>query len=622
MKKFITIVWIILGSIGLWYCKKDNNPTAPFTNLDLMVTNMAASRTTVAPSDTITLTTTIRNVGDRSSTNTTLRWYRSTDSNIDTNDTLVETNTLSSLAAGNKSNVSILITVTNAPGTYYYYACVDGVTGESGPNDNCSSVVRVVVSAPDLMVTNMMTSRPTVALSNMITLTATVKNVGDRSSTNTTLRWYRSTDSTLDTNDILIETNTLSSLAADGRHNVSISITVTNAPGTHYYYVCVDSVTGEYDTNNNCSSAVSILILTKYERYDDGIPEALEAPGKTFLDLPLYDWGARSNLTDIFVYVVFMNSTDPGIQPQKGAFDMVREAFARRNIAVHFDLGNKFHPGEGISLAHYDLSDTDHTISYRRSITFDDVYVHYSNRMPPSLTNLFYFMVLGSSQNPDGSPGPGGRSQVGGPLSLISLGNLGLRGNSATNIQAITIMHELGHNLGLRHGGNEKKNYKPNYYSVMNYLYIQGLPQIGNQDYDRYFFEYDYPGFTDNRKLLNNIYGNPANFRIDYSDGIGGNLDENHFDESTGLLNRRGSSPVDLNRNGSSSDILSINLNSSYDSFKNVLTDYDDWNNLVFYFARRNTASGLSFFNPSNTQLIRSSPLSEPCCPYPPGRFD
>jgi hypothetical protein len=32
-------------------------------------------------------------------------------------------------------------------------------------------------------------------------------------------------------------------------------------------------------------------------------------------------------------------------------------------------------------------------------------------------------------------------------------------------------MHELGHNLGLLHGGNEAKNDKPNYLSVMNYRY-------------------------------------------------------------------------------------------------------------------------------------------------------
>ncbi len=32
-------------------------------------------------------------------------------------------------------------------------------------------------------------------------------------------------------------------------------------------------------------------------------------------------------------------------------------------------------------------------------------------------------------------------------------------------------MHELGHNLGLYHGGGDNCNYKPNYNSVMNYLY-------------------------------------------------------------------------------------------------------------------------------------------------------
>src|SRR6185436_7281088 len=35
--------------------------------------------------------------------------------------------------------------------------------------------------------------------------------------------------------------------------------------------------------------------------------------------------------------------------------------------------------------------------------------------------------------------------------------------------QAGTLMHELGHTLGLRHGGNENENNKTNYLRVMNY---------------------------------------------------------------------------------------------------------------------------------------------------------
>ena len=37
--------------------------------------------------------------------------------------------------------------------------------------------------------------------------------------------------------------------------------------------------------------------------------------------------------------------------------------------------------------------------------------------------------------------------------------------------QAGTFMHELGHNLGLRHGGGDNTNCKPHHLSVMNYAY-------------------------------------------------------------------------------------------------------------------------------------------------------
>src|SRR5439155_22566945 len=51
--------------------------------------------------------------------------------------------------------------------------------------------------------------------------------------------------------------------------------------------------------------------------------------------------------------------------------------------------------------------------------------------------------------------------------------------------QAGTIMHELGHNLGLFHGGlNRLPNCKPNYQSVMNYLYqTRLLTWVDNKGY-------------------------------------------------------------------------------------------------------------------------------------------
>ena len=51
-------------------------------------------------------------------------------------------------------------------------------------------------------------------------------------------------------------------------------------------------------------------------------------------------------------------------------------------------------------------------------------------------------------------------------------------------------MHELGHTLGLRHGGDEDEAAKPNYFSVMNYLYqISGLPSMtGSSVTQRYYY--------------------------------------------------------------------------------------------------------------------------------------
>ncbi|MFI7490495.1 hypothetical protein ACIBXA_19145 [Micromonospora echinaurantiaca] len=41
------------------------------------------------------------------------------------------------------------------------------------------------------------------------------------------------------------------------------------------------------------------------------------------------------------------------------------------------------------------------------------------------------------------------------------------------------LMHELGHNLGLHHGGHEEANCKPNYVSLMNYNINSGIPRTG-----------------------------------------------------------------------------------------------------------------------------------------------
>ncbi len=61
-----------------------------------------------------------------------------------------------------------------------------------------------------------------------------------------------------------------------------------------------------------------------------------------------------------------------------------------------------------------------------------------------------------------------GFAENGGDDFVVTLGPLDA---GTPNEQAGTLMHELGHNLGLRHGGDTPNNNKPNYHSVMNYTW-------------------------------------------------------------------------------------------------------------------------------------------------------
>jgi hypothetical protein len=122
--------------------------------------------------------------------------------------------------------------------------------------------------------------------------------------------------------------------------------------------------------------------------------------------------------------------------------------------------------------------------------------------------------------------------------------------NTDYNVAA-TIVHELGHNLGLRHGGNVDTNYKPNYNSVMNYMY-----QFNGVDTD---------------------CTPPGNGVIDYSRNQRISLDENALDERKGTC---GATAWDWNGNGSIESRISLDINR--DSTLAVLTDYDDWAAIVY----------------------------------------
>ena len=139
--------------------------------------------------------------------------------------------------------------------TLFFGNCSDGgrVTDSSGGGGS---------SGPDLIVESFSVSDTTLAPYQSFTLSATVRNRGTERSTSTTLRYYESSSATISTGDAAIGTNSVSGLSASGTSADSIGLTIssTATAGTIYFGACVASVSGEINTDNNCSDGVRVTV--------------------------------------------------------------------------------------------------------------------------------------------------------------------------------------------------------------------------------------------------------------------------------------------------------------------------------------------------------------------------
>jgi hypothetical protein len=144
-----------------------------------------------------------------------------------------------------------------------------------------------------------------------------------------------------------------------------------------------------------------------------------------------------------------------------------------------------------------------------------------------------------------------------------------------------TFMHELGHNLGLHHGGQDDLNDKPNYPSVMNYLFSFSLvPGPNSLDYSRIGAP-DMPTLDESNLDENVGIGAPSAspFASSFT----------YLPLCNGVFGILMSGPVDYNCNGASTDTgVQANLNPELPSrggdtnSTDIMVPYDDWNNLQF----------------------------------------
>ncbi|MCA9217654.1 MAG: hypothetical protein KDB27_31510, partial [Planctomycetales bacterium] len=232
---------------------------------------------------------------------------------------------------------------------------------------------------------------------------------------------------------------------------------------------------------------------------EDGLPTAWEEQGggvdingDGVIDLDLFSRGADPFHKDVFVEVDAMEdrspheanvdlSDTPGVTATNTILDHVVRAFADAPVDNPDGLG-------GIRL-HIDLDDTDiPRIPFIDPESpwseFDQIKADFfggsdargvsanRNNIVEARRYVYRYGVFADTQ----ASGSTGLAELPGNDFFVSLGDLPIRlddgalvGGGTPDQQAGTFMHELGHTFGLRHGGDENLNYKPNYLSVMNY---------------------------------------------------------------------------------------------------------------------------------------------------------
>ena len=330
----------------------------------------------------------------------------------------------------------------------------------------------------------------------------------------------------------------------------------------------------------------------------DGIPDDWKINGTTvdpgdgsgpqFINLPAM--GATVNKPDIFIQLDWMADGTHSHALSAAAIKTVVTAFANApyksptgsiGINLHVDAGPN-------SIMNFATNQTWGALSRARQLTevtnlgtgginnyswvaFDAIKNAFGGFKSTGRIAIFHYAISAHGISTLGNSGIS--RTIPGSDFIISLASC--CGVTPTDSQqAGTFMHELGHNLGLQHGGGDGVNNKPNYISIMNYLFqFGGLTRAG----------------------VANI--------IDYSNVALNALDETNLDETTGVgpaaagvatshwappaggnpgafvTVADGSKPIDWNVDGLTTG-KNVSFDVNNDGTNATLTPFDDWKNL------------------------------------------
>jgi hypothetical protein len=315
----------------------------------------------------------------------------------------------------------------------------------------------------------------------------------------------------------------------------------------------------------------------------DGFSDAAEAQGyldnncngvyDPGIDVPLP--GADPVVPDVYLHYDYVDAGSHDHKPPQAAADLVVEAFAAHGVHLHIDPVHHAIPEAAAKVVTLLATAPDY-VPDPACAGPSAQSMHQLRESYPDVELLkpaYHYVVFGHysscdtavdcavcAQDPEcggGSPPPfaaGGSAEINGNDLIVSLGfftDFAMPIND--EIWAGVLMHELGHNLGLEHGGSDCDNYKPNYLSVMNYAFYTTGIGVGAA-----------PGDSAGKSCALDADCGPAPtcpgpdcespahcsatthqcYRVDYSSFAYNNLPENSLDETIGLSGRPASRDI------------------------------------------------------------------------------
>lgn len=336
----------------------------------------------------------------------------------------------------------------------------------------------------------------------------------------------------------------------------------------------------------------------------DGLPDKWEIYGvdvvvdskKYFIDLKAM--GANPQHKDLFLQIDYMvdksENDSHSHKPKDKALEKVIKVFAdapvpnpdkKNGITVHIDAGSDTIM-DPVSNKKWEKLSESHALEHvdnlgsgnrRTGYVWDEFNKLEEKNFSRYRRKVFRYCIFAHNLGVDLGKTSGWSRNIPGTAFVVSLGSW-TDGVGSVNEQAGTLLHEWGHTIGLRHGGGDNINYKPNFLSIMNYDFqTRGL----RLDKKNGKLSYSWTALpTLNEESLNKTLGL---YGGDTIKGYGTIYRTYDSDDDTNYWwyvdNANG--PIDWNRSGSTTE-TSVKADINGDGKYTKLEGYNDWKNLKY----------------------------------------